>query len=508
MEKGEITGRIENRWMVRMSFRSVGKVDIKSETSIPSISDNETRSVSKMEFTVEDTGAVIRGPRYYFNPRLATKYPIKKADGKIVASTFAAMDLARESSVAYKEKERVEEVKDVVICDSRATSLSINSMDGVFYASPSVERFSGHTGTCRILGSKKVGGVPYALKLGDLIRIGSVGVVVCEMNSGLEENGSVRLSKSEMSELKNQYLAMPLAEGCCLENFYDRMDGIGCDVVDRNSFVDKPQCYVCYDDEQDVVKNPLVAPCECKGDTKYIHLNCLRKWNKVDDEDGRVVCAVTNVDGIDACSICKATYKSKAVLSNEEQISLMAEKLKPPYVTFSVVTKHETVDEHGRAKMLNLTNTQFQMSFADFLNVDGASSYETLKIGRATSNDMVLRYRTVSQEHAKLKFIKGKFMLMDSKSSNGTMLYMNQMMELPMGKELYFKMGRTILSLKARKKWTWKRGKENSIASTEHNSNEHHVENNQNIDQELKHELEHGLQLNDCDASQSESDEL
>lgn len=28
-----------------------------------------------------------------------------------------------------------------------------------------------------------------------------------------------------------------------------------------------------------------VAPCECKGDTRYVHLNCLQKWHTTTSEN-------------------------------------------------------------------------------------------------------------------------------------------------------------------------------------------------------------------------------
>jgi RING-variant domain len=36
-------------------------------------------------------------------------------------------------------------------------------------------------------------------------------------------------------------------------------------------------CYMCYE-THDTPADPLVAPCECKGDTRYLHVQCLQKW--------------------------------------------------------------------------------------------------------------------------------------------------------------------------------------------------------------------------------------
>jgi hypothetical protein len=47
------------------------------------------------------------------------------------------------------------------------------------------------------------------------------------------------------------------------------------------------QCYMCFDDE-DTEENPLVAPCLCKGGTRYVHVECLQKWQcaAADDKVG------------------------------------------------------------------------------------------------------------------------------------------------------------------------------------------------------------------------------
>ena len=41
---------------------------------------------------------------------------------------------------------------------------------------------------------------------------------------------------------------------------------------------DSPVCYMCFD-EEDTETNPLITPCKCSGDTKYVHVECLRKWH-------------------------------------------------------------------------------------------------------------------------------------------------------------------------------------------------------------------------------------
>lgn len=52
-----------------------------------------------------------------------------------------------------------------------------------------------------------------------------------------------------------------------------------CIVVSSLSFIvgERFVCYMCYE-THDTPSDPLVAPCDCKGDTRYLHVQCLQKW--------------------------------------------------------------------------------------------------------------------------------------------------------------------------------------------------------------------------------------
>ena len=83
-----------------------------------------------------------------------------------------------------------------------------------------------------------------------------------------------------------------------------------------------------------------------------------------------------------------------------------------------MVTKHEMAKQ--------LFNTRFQLSFSTVLKRDGQNSSRGLVIGRSSSSDMVLNYRTVSARHAEVQFKNGRFVFHDSGSSNGSYLYLRK----------------------------------------------------------------------------------
>lgn len=51
--------------------------------------------------------------------------------------------------------------------------------------------------------------------------------------------------------------------------------------------------------------------------------------------------------------------------------------------------------------------------------------------------------------------MQGHFFLCDASSSNGTMLFLSKPLELDWNKTMHVKIGRTILTLKSKKKWKW-----------------------------------------------------
>ena len=71
----------------------------------------------------------------------------------------------------------------------------------------------------------------------------------------------------------------------------------------------------------------------------------------------------------------------------------------------------------------------------------------SLTIGRSSSCNLVLDYRTVSTLHAVLSFEGGKYYIRDHQSSNGTMLYVKSPVHLKYSTAVRFRMGRTTLEL-------------------------------------------------------------
>ncbi|POM59030.1 Hypothetical protein PHPALM_36234, partial [Phytophthora palmivora] len=199
------------------------------------------RTLPKLEFTVDEDGAVLHGPQrgsYPFyasanNPNAVnmdtTDTPFHTALERDLAASFQALhmrdfpspppdeecdEIDNQESEDRATSTPPPQMKECVLNDTRATTLALkyDNTVGKFVCGSSIERFSGHTGVCRVLGSKKYPVIDHSLRLGDLLRIGSVGLVVCELNRTTSEETEEALTNEQYEFLKENYLSLPLQQ--------------------------------------------------------------------------------------------------------------------------------------------------------------------------------------------------------------------------------------------------------------------------------------------------------
>jgi len=320
--------------------------------------------------------------------------------------------------------------------DTRACQLLVTTHAKSFWVVPAPEAFSRHSGTCRLLGDRKHPLASHVLSVGDFLRVGSVGVVVIETHDG-EENQILSEEKIQkiMRDTTNGNGGFSDIGETDGENSEDELDN-----MPNLSGADAPVCYMCFDDENSS-DNPLITPCKCRGDTRYVHVNCLRKWHTAEADNQ--ICFLSSVDA--TCSVCKSTFKSDFRLKDGRLVKLFKSSLEPPYVSLLVATKHEMAQR--------LYNTRFQLSFSTILKADGKNATRPLQLGRSSGSDMVLDYRTVSARHATVRFKNGQFIFTDAASSNGSYLYLRRPVELTPSQPVQFRLGRSMISMKVVNKW-------------------------------------------------------
>jgi len=196
-------------------------------------------------------------------------------------------------------------------------------------------------------------------------------------------------------------------------------------------------CYMCCDDST-TPDNPLVAACECKGGTKWVHLGCLEKW-LCSETENRSCVILTDAKEL-VCKVCRSPYLKYCRLDTGKIIPIPQPHLKPPYICCKVVTHNA----HSGSRP-SLFNATFQISASNHMT--SANRSLPLHIGRSAECDVQLNYQTVSGRHATLTYVDGQFLLSDLRSSNGTFIYLREPLALSPTSPTRIRMGRKTVKL-------------------------------------------------------------
>lgn len=175
---------------------------------------------------------------------------------------------------------------------------------------------------------------------------------------------------------------------------------------------DDPVCYVCFDTHSEQDNDPLLySPCKCRSP---VHRLCLRAW--MDKSVPR---------STPVCSICRARV---------------------PY-DFGVIAPYLVLQVTRHMKDLVWdSDREFLVPFSD-------KPDRTVSLGTDSSCDVKLIDPSVSAHHCSIVAKKGKFYVKDHEQEHsGTYLQVNEDFELPLDKQLTFKLGRTVLTLLAVKR--------------------------------------------------------
>jgi hypothetical protein len=238
---------------------------------------------------------------------------------------------------------------ELLIPDSRAHKLLVTYCQG-WHLIPFPEVFSRHSGTCLVIGDRNVNGPPFQIKVGDCFRLGSVGLVVSEMK--IDDENEHKIDARTLQFLKDEALAFdtnedlaalatdemnPDEKGAGDLQFNQSFDD---DQTNRNS-LDEPVpgspnadftagltggekfiCYMCYE-THNTPEDPLIAPCECKGDTRFLHVHCLQKWYHTSAFGSHSQVVRTTGNGAPACKICGAAYKTNFKRQDGRKASIL-----------------------------------------------------------------------------------------------------------------------------------------------------------------------------------------
>ena len=247
-----------------------------------------------------------------------------------------------------------------------------------------------YSGITVLLGDRFNPSNVHRIRIGDILKLGSVSMLVTRLDAGGGDEGKESMDLSMQDWIYNSF-------GKSLNRENDWTDtSMSESFIRRNSSVEfelggaadeeretnneesgpisseGPICYVCTDTE-DTPENPLVSPCECKGGTKFVHINCLRKWVIKGREEK--VCVVQRLGGDNPhrCSVCKANYKQC-----DKGVKIFNREVEAPSIEFVVLlsSNQETLDR----------GTTYSVSFKPLM--DAPSGIRPLALGRNANCDV------------------------------------------------------------------------------------------------------------------------
>ncbi|KAL4452983.1 hypothetical protein ABPG73_000909 [Tetrahymena malaccensis] len=186
------------------------------------------------------------------------------------------------------------------------------------------------------------------------------------------------------------------------------------------------QCKICLGEEE-TADNFFCNPCDCKGSCEYVHFECLKNWiqSKVKQKkaDNTIVYSWKKSD----CELCKkplpkhVNYHNK--LNDLLDIEIPEDK---PYIILESIAKEKKV-----VKTLFIFSTDVED--------------KEIKLGRGHQCEVRISDISVSRTHSMIKYKDGKFTIFDNNSKFGTLIKINENLDIVSDKKAV-QIGRTVIT--------------------------------------------------------------
>ena len=218
-------------------------------------------------------------------------------------------------------------------------------------------------------------------------------------------------------------------------------------------------CRICYIEEYDMINNPLIKPCKCSGSMKYIHYDCLLHWirTKIIDKTQKYYdndySSIFNLELVE-CELCKTRLpdyirhkneiysllnldkdfdEEKILINKNEKINKRRKESKSNYIIFDTVSPSKTDNRYRYLVKFDKNNI--------------------LRIGRGLEMQLILNDISVSRNHCQLKIDdNGNILLEDHNSKFGSLVLIQDKIEILKGQNLYIQVGTNYLTLALKKK--------------------------------------------------------
>ena len=269
--------------------------------------------------------------------------------------------------------------------------------------------------------------IKYNLSVGDVIKIGRIEIKIKKIN--IEKNQK-NIYNNFITKSKNQ------------KNIKKNNNNIN-NIKNNNEENKKKFCRICFEDES---ISPLINPCQCKGDIKYIHLTCLKKWIKTKifkqtiNKEKFIIYSYEKI----FCEICKTEIPDLIKKEDNQIYEIWNFNDDIPfknYIIFQINRKiNKSYDNNN-----NEINTIYIINLIKNKNIS---------IGRSVYCDIIIKNLSISRIHCNLKLdaSDNKIYINDNNSKYGTVvLLQSDFMEI-YEEPLFLQFDKFLISLNVNKK--------------------------------------------------------
>ena len=222
-------------------------------------------------------------------------------------------------------------------------------------------------------------------------------------------------------------------------------------------------CRICYQEEDDILLNPLIRPCKCSGSMRYIHLKCLLHWLKSRTSNSQIINHSNEnfnayfLNQRTECELCKQLFPDYIKHNN----------IKYCLIDFDYAQENKIKGSNNNAQNYVNTNMDNNINQNSHKNKEEKNNFiildtifpltdnnkyryivkfdenNEMRIGRGLDNQLVLNEITVSRSHCLLKLEKNKYgkfeiKMQDESSKFGTLiLVQSNKVEIIKGKPLH-----------------------------------------------------------------------
>ena len=205
---------------------------------------------------------------------------------------------------------------------------------------------------------------------------------------------------------------------------------------DSSDYTDIPDderlCKICYNEDNDKERNPLVHLCNCNGGLRFSHFECIKRWMEtklIIKENEKKTVKSYNIKSFN-CEICKTPYPFRFKLKGIEKPFELIDIQKPIGCNYVVLESLNQMKENCNIKSIHVIQL----------------TSDELTIGRGHESDVRINDISVSRSHAKLKYNAedGTLLLRDLKSKFGTLILIKKPLKIK-EKKIHLQIGRTYI---------------------------------------------------------------